>query len=472
MSETLARLFDAFFPLLLIGAIVGAALAWRSMSQRYLLHQRLVAHCSKVAQWTVHTRTFPGYRFVDLAQAMAWLADEHPGSEVLPFTASNHLGSILNGRLDRSDMFIQQATMVPRKIGPVEEAFLPAQSFVLLNNTQRRKQTTAIIRMRELFAGQLMIEVAAPCREQAEKLIHTIAERASTHSIYRNRMVRLVPGAHVRAAFVENGSQSPLDLMFVADEPVTDADIVLDPAIQGILARTVVDFHKRRSELMQLALPARRGVLFYGPPGTGKTFTCKYLSHQLRPITTVVATGNALYQMAAICAIAKSLQPALVLLEDVDLVFTDRAQNATPTLLGEFFDQLDGFETDDEVIFVLTTNALERVEAALKDRPGRISQCLYFGPPSAQLRRQYLAALLARYDASALDLGRVVARTEGVSQAFLKELVFRTVQLASAQPNAASPLAVHDEDVALAFDDMTTGAGPSGKRIIGFRVDE
>jgi hypothetical protein len=52
-------------------------------------------------------------------------------------------------------------------------------------------------------------------------------------------------------------------------------------------------------------------------------------------------------------------------------------------VLGEFIDQLDGFGDTDE-----------RIESAIKDRPGRVSQCIYFGPPSATLRRRYLDALI------------------------------------------------------------------------------
>ena len=60
-------------------------------------------------------------------------------------------------------------------------------------------------------------------------------------------------------------------------------------------------------------------------------------------------------------------------------------------MLGEFIDQLDGFGDTDQVIFILTTNAIERIESAIKDRPGRVSQCVYFGPPSAALRQRGIA---------------------------------------------------------------------------------
>jgi SpoVK/Ycf46/Vps4 family AAA+-type ATPase len=161
-----------------------------------------------------------------------------------------------------------------------------------------------------------------------------------------------------------------------------------------------------------------------------------------------------------------------VLLEDVDLVFAHRENNAYNTVLGEFIDQLDGFGETDQIIFILTTNAIERIEAAIKDRPGRVSQCVYFGPPSAPLRRRYLDSLLRPYDAASVDVQRLVSQTDGVSQAFLKELVFRAVQLASIENgHNGGALGLIDQHFDTALHDMTVGSGRTAHRIIGFRMD-
>ncbi|HET9221305.1 MAG TPA: ATP-binding protein [Roseiflexaceae bacterium] len=176
--------------------------------------------------------------------------------------------------------------------------------------------------------------------------------------------------------------------------------------------------------------------------------------------------------MKAVCAIAKMLQPALVLLEDVDLVFAHRENNAYNTVLGEFIDQLDGFGDTDQLTFILTTNAIERIETAIKDRPGRVSQCIYFGPPGAALRQRYLDSLLRPYDAAGVNVQRLVSQTEGVSQAFLKELVFRAIQLASGEDGQHDgALVLLDAHFDTALHDMTIGSGRAAHRIIGFRMD-
>jgi hypothetical protein len=467
---------DVFGPALLLALIAGfVALLWgrRWLQQRRFLDARLTRRCPNAARWPVHTKTFPHYRLVDLVQAAERLASENPRSELLSAISHFDLGVLLSRRvLAPTQRLVQAAPLVPLKTGPHDERFVPTQLFLVLCDAPASARGTAIVRVRSIGGAQVLLEVAAPMQDAAEATIERVTALASTHSIYRNRTVRVVPGANARAAYEEDGGQAPLDLSFVPEGAVTDATIVLDDTLRALLERTLVDFHQRRATLMTLGLPGRRGVLFYGPPGTGKTYTAKYLAHRLQPVTTLIAAGNALYQLAAICAIARALQPALVVLEDVDLVFTERAQNATPTLLGEFMDQLDGFGSDDHIIFVLTTNVLERVESAIKDRPGRISQCVYFGPPSAPLRLRYLETLLAHYDCTSVDLHRLVGRTEGVSQAFLKELAVRAVQLASRRrPAQTVALALTNEDFGAALTDMTTGAGPAAKRIIGFRIE-
>jgi len=214
-------------------------------------------------------------------------------------------------------------------------------------------------------------------------------------------------------------------------------------------------------------------VLLYGPPGTGKTHLCKYLAHELDGITTIVATGRAQLHARSICQTARMLQPALVVLEDVDLVYSQREGNAYGVALGELMDELDGFARQDAILFALTTNAIDRVEAAVKDRPGRISQCIHMGLPAPPLRRRFLEALLAPYNTNGLDLDAVVALTDRTSQAFLKELVFRSVQTASLRsPEAASPnvLPVSLADIRTTLTTMKEGAGKEGAAILGFHL--
>ena len=57
-------------------------------------------------------------------------------------------------------------------------------------------------------------------------------------------------------------------------------------------------------------------------------------------------------------------------MEDIDLVFSSREVNSYSAALGELLDQMDALRPYEDVGFALTTNAIERMGAAIRDRPG------------------------------------------------------------------------------------------------------
>ena len=85
--------------------------------------------------------------------------------------------------------------------------------------------------------------------------------------------------------------------------------------------------------------------------------------------------------------LATALQPAMVILEDVDLVAVDRAYDPTNAILFELLNGMDGLDEDHDVLFVLTTNRADLLEPALAARPGRIDQAVELPLPDADGRR-------------------------------------------------------------------------------------
>ena len=68
----------------------------------------------------------------------------------------------------------------------------------------------------------------------------------------------------------------------------------------------------------------KRGLLLHGPPGTGKTHTVRYLTGRLTGSTIILLTGRSIRFIDQAAALARRLQPSMVVLEDVDLVAMDR----------------------------------------------------------------------------------------------------------------------------------------------------
>jgi ATP-dependent 26S proteasome regulatory subunit len=75
--------------------------------------------------------------------------------------------------------------------------------------------------------------------------------------------------------------------------------------------------------------------------------------------------------------LARLLQPAMVVIEDVDLIARDRGEMGGPceeVLLNKLLNEMDGLREDADILFVLTINRPQELESALAGRPGRIEQ--------------------------------------------------------------------------------------------------
>ena len=99
-----------------------------------------------------------------------------------------------------------------------------------------------------------------------------------------------------------------------------------------------------------------------------------YLVGAMAGRTTIILTGGAVAAVGQAGTIARQLQPATIVIEDVDLIGMDRQlpggeHNA---LLFQLLNEMDGLAGDADVLFVLTTNRVDMLEPALAARPGRV----------------------------------------------------------------------------------------------------
>ncbi len=78
----------------------------------------------------------------------------------------------------------------------------------------------------------------------------------------------------------------------------------------------------------QPGFQTKRGILLYGPPGTGKTHTIRYLAGNLPGTTTLLITAEQVGLLPHYMSLARLLQPAMVVIEDVDLIARSRDDGA------------------------------------------------------------------------------------------------------------------------------------------------
>ena len=127
----------------------------------------------------------------------------------------------------------------------------------------------------------------------------------------------------------------------------------------------MLSFVGSRPQLRALGQSTRKGILLYGPPGTGKTHTIRYLASNLPGHTTLIITAAQVALLAQYMNLARLLQPAIVVIEDVDLIARDRTQMGPceESLLNGLLNQMDGLKEDADILFILTTNRPEQLES-------------------------------------------------------------------------------------------------------------
>jgi ATP-dependent 26S proteasome regulatory subunit len=214
---------------------------------------------------------------------------------------------------------------------------------------------------------------------------------------------------------------------FLPRPVIAASDIVLPDGVLDTVEQHIAGIAEWSHDLLSAGQHLKRGLLLHGPPGTGKTHTVRYLTSRMAGTTVILLTGTSIRFIEQAAALARRLQPSMVVLEDVDLVGMDRDfSDGSNPLLFSLLEAMDGVGADADVTFVLTTNRADILEVALADRPGRVDLALEIPRPDAGCRARLLR-LYARDLSLDADLAEVAAGTEGVTASLIKELIRRVV---------------------------------------------
>jgi hypothetical protein len=307
---------------------------------------------------------------------------------------------------------------------------------------------------RSHFESRLTLEVLAPDQQMGRALLDELGRRRQALNVYR--------GQALSFAFTPHGR---FRLDFLRMPAIERSQVILPEADLLAIEDHTIGIATYAQALRASGRHIKRGLLLYGPPGTGKTWSVTYLRSRMTERTTVVINGGpGIHGLGQAVALARSLQPAMVVVEDVDLIANERtmAGQDTNTVLFQLLNEMDGLGEDSDVIFVLTTNRVELLEPALAMRPGRIDQAVEIGLPDDDCRARLFELYLRELPKLAvdIDLAPLVAATEGVSAAFIRELTRRAVLLAAAEsgdPSAAPRVGSRHLTRALsALDSATT----------------
>ncbi len=311
------------------------------------------------------------------------------------------------------------------------------------------------------------LEVLAATPEDAQAALDRVLSEAAKRNVYRGQIIMVEQAGYAQGGDGEHDFQINFHDMPV----VKRAEIILPEDVLRVVERNVIGLLAHAEVLKRAGRSTRHGVLFHGPPGVGKTLVTKYLARACPQYTVILLTGRQLRLVRESCILARLLQPALIVIEDVDLIAADRSQNFDTTLLHDLMDEMDGLGSKADVIFLLTTNRPRILETALAARPGRVDQAVYFPLPDRDCRRRLFAHFGVGLDLSGVDLEPLLDKTDGASPAFISELFRKAALMAAERGELSDPLKVTNGDFTAAIRELVEFGGVLTQQLLGYRTD-
>ncbi|KAH7176139.1 Aaa Atpase P97VCP ND1 in complex WITH P47 C [Dactylonectria macrodidyma] len=218
-----------------------------------------------------------------------------------------------------------------------------------------------------------------------------------------------------------------------------------------------------------LGIQPARGALLHGPPGNGKTRLVEALANETGAFLFLVDSSLKPGELRSVAfREAKENRPAIVLIENIDLLAPNRARSigqgitaSESTSLSELlgiFDQLNR-EQQGQVFVIGTTTCLNDVDMSLR-QSGRFDSDIKIGLPDTPARLDILSIHLNRtHLAKDVNLEELAAQTKGFSGAALvalcREAAMQQVRLnldgidlqeGQVDPNSMAPLRIEMVD--------------------------
>jgi cell division protease FtsH len=225
--------------------------------------------------------------------------------------------------------------------------------------------------------------------------------------------------------------------MFSGEHPtVTFQDVAGVEESKQELAE-VVEFLKEPQKFIQLGARIPKGVLLVGPPGTGKTLLAKAVSGEAGvPFFSISGSefvemfvGVGASRVRDLFDQAKRHSPCIVFVDEIDAVGRQRgaglggSHDEREQTLNQMLVEMDGFDTDTNIIIIAATNRPDILDPALL-RPGRFDRRVTLDRPDMKGREAILKVhVKGKPLEPAVDLGSIARGTPGFVGADLENLV-------------------------------------------------
>jgi cell division protease FtsH len=233
--------------------------------------------------------------------------------------------------------------------------------------------------------------------------------------------------------------------MFSGEHPtVTFQDVAGVEESKQELAE-VVEFLKEPQKFIQLGARIPKGVLLVGPPGTGKTLLAKAVSGEAGvPFFSISGSefvemfvGVGASRVRDLFDQAKRHSPCIIFVDEIDAVGRQRgaglggSHDEREQTLNQMLVEMDGFDTDTNIIIIAATNRPDILDPALL-RPGRFDRRVTLDRPDMKGREAILKVHVKGKPLEPnVDLASLARGTPGFVGADLENLVNEAAILAA-----------------------------------------
>jgi cell division protease FtsH len=241
-----------------------------------------------------------------------------------------------------------------------------------------------------------------------------------------------------------NFSKSRARLTLDKRPDVTFADVAgTDEAKEEV--QEIVEFLKSPQKFQTLGGRIPRGVLLVGPPGTGKTLLAKAIAGEAKVAFYSISGSEFVEMFVGVGAArvrdlfeqAKRNAPCLIFIDEIDAVGRHRGaglgggHDEREQTLNQILAEMDGFDTNANVIVMAATNRPDILDPALL-RPGRFDRHVVIDLPDIKGRKAILEVhVKGKPLAKGVDLETVAKETPGFSGADLANLINEAAILAA-----------------------------------------
>jgi len=228
------------------------------------------------------------------------------------------------------------------------------------------------------------------------KYVVDVEKHIDTNKLTPNTRVALRSDSYALHKILPNKVDPLVSLMKVEKVPDATYEMVggLDKQIKEI--KEVIELPIKHPELFEsLGISQPKGVLLYGPPGTGKTLLARAVAHHT-DCTFIRVSGSELVQkyigegsrmVRELFVMAREHAPSIIFMDEIDSIGSSRIESSgggdseVQRTMLELLNQLDGFESTQNIKVIMATNRIDILDAALL-RPGRIDRKIEFPNPT------------------------------------------------------------------------------------------